>query len=391
MLGDTDAGIADQFRYLSEEEGFPVYSDSHITFFPDALSEYREIMDAVKMAQDYIFMEYHAIEDRKAFRHLKQALARKVSEGVEVRILYDDMGSIGLLSRGFRRQMEAIGINCRVFNRISIILRKFMNNRDHRKMTIIDGRTAFTGGFNLVDECFNYKHPYGQWKDTGVRMTGNVVNSMTEMFLAMWDSPGEEKEDFEPYFRRTENRKEGEGFIQPFSDDPLDDSYVAENTYMNMIRNARRSLYLTTPYLIPTDEMQQALISAAERGVDVRIITPGIPDKKLVYRATRANYADLLSSGIRIYEYSPGFLHAKQMIADDEIAIVGTINLDYRSMYYHFENAVLMYRANAVRQIAHDFADLFAVSREVKGAASEKNMCYGRMLDVFLRLASPLF
>lgn len=286
--------------------------------------------------------------------------------------------------------MEALGIRCRVFNKISPAFRLFMNNRDHRKITVVDGRTAFTGGYNLADEYFDITRPYGKWKDTGVKIVGNAVNSMTEMFLAMWNSSDETPEDFSKYYRNNE-RIEGQGFIQPYADNPLDESYVGENVYMNMIKNAKRTLYVTTPYLILSHAMKRELTMAAERGIDIRILTPGIPDKKIIYRVTRSYYEGLVKHGVRIYEYTPGFLHAKQMVADDEAAVVGTINMDYRSFYHHFENAVLMYRTEAIHKISDDFEHMFLVSREVTEEYRDGRKRRFLFLDDILRLIAPLF
>lgn len=389
-LEGKDSGIANQFRYLAKTEGFPVFDDSDIEFFPQAKDAYRALLEAVRQAEEFVFLEYHAIEDSVAFRELKAILLEKVKKGVEVRILYDDVGSIGFLNGSFMKKMNALGIKCRVFNRISPAFRLFMNNRDHRKITVVDGKRAFTGGYNLADEYFDITRPYGKWKDTGVAITGNAVNSMTEMFLAMWNSSDEVPEDFSRYYRLNERCTAG-GYIQPYADNPLDDSYVGENVYMNMIKNAKRTLYLTTPYLILGHAMQRELTMASERGVDVRIVTPGIPDKKLIYRVTRSYYEGLVKRGVKIYEYTPGFLHAKQMVADDDIAVVGTINMDYRSFYHHFENAVMLYEASAVNKISEDFEDLFYISKDVSDEYRYGRKNRWRLLDGILRLAAPLF
>lgn len=389
-LDICDAGIANQFRYLERTEGFPAYEDSKIEFFPEAKDAYRILLESVKTAKEFIFLEYHAIEDSTAFHELRNLLVQKVRNGVEVRILYDDVGSIGFLNGSFKKKMEALGIRCRVFNKISPAFRLFMNNRDHRKITVVDGRTAFTGGYNPADEYFDITRPYGKWKDTGVKIVGNAVNSMTEMFLAMWNSSDETPEDFSKYYRNNE-RIEGQGFIQPYADNPLDESYVGENVYMNMIKNAKRTLYVTTPYLILSHAMKRELTMAAERGIDIRILTPGIPDKKIIYRVTRSYYEGLVKHGVRIYEYTPGFLHAKQMVADDEAAVVGTINMDYRSFYHHFENAVLMYRTEAIHKISDDFEHMFLVSREVTEEYRDGRKRRFLFLDDILRLIAPLF
>lgn len=389
-LLEKDLGIANQFRYLAKTEGFPVFCDSEVEYFSEAKEAYKALVSAVKSAKEFVFLEYHAIEDGVAFYELKNALKEKAKEGVEVRILYDDVGSIGFLSESFIRKMEALGMKCKVFNRISPLFRFFMNNRDHRKITVVDGKLAFTGGYNLADEYFGVKKPYGKWKDTGLSISGNAANSMTEMFLAMWNSNEKEPEDFEKYYRVNERDCGQCGFVQPYGDNPLDDSYVGENAYMNMIKNSKESLYITTPYLIPGVSMQRELTMAAERGVDVRIVTPGIPDKKVIYRVTRSYYEGLVKRGVRIYEYTPGFLHSKQMVADDEIAIVGTVNMDYRSFYHNFENAVMLYETNAIQDISSDFKALFSVSKEVTEDYRKGRKNRLRIPDAILRLLAPL-
>ena len=265
-----------------------------------------------------------------------------------------------------------------------------MNNRDHRKVTVIDGKVGFTGGYNLADEYFNITHPYGQWKDTGVRMEGEAVRNLTVMFLELWNAIDHTDTDFEKYLEPVEYQPKENAYVQPFGDSPMDDEPVGENVYMNIVKNAKDYVYFTTPYLIITDEFKRELCMAAKRGVDVRIITPGIPDKKVVYQLTRSYYAGLAKEGVRIYEYTPGFLHAKQCVCDGETAVCGTINLDYRSLYLHFENGVFFYNCKAVGDMRKDFDNLFPICREVTEQYRSGRSAAVRIGQCILRLFAPL-
>ena len=302
-----------------------------------------QIADLAK-AEKFIFMEYHAIEDAEAWKQIQNVLEERVRAGVEVRVFYDDMGSIGFINTDFIKKLNAVGIQCRVFNPFAPGLNVFLNNRDHRKITVIDGKIGFTGGYNLANEYFNITLPYGTWKDTGIRLEGDAVRSLTVTFLEMWNAVSDKDRndtDFSLYLPECEYHAKQNGFIQPYADSPLDDEQVGEEVYISMANKAEKYCWFITPYLIITDEMTHALTLAAKRGVDVRIITPGIPDKKMVYSVTRSFYNSLVRNGVRIYEWTPGFCHAKMSVADDCMATCGTINLDYRSLYHHFENRML--------------------------------------------------
>lgn len=383
--------VAGECRYIGSTGQFPVYTNTDVTFYPDALPGFEAQLQALEEAKDFIFLEYHAIEEAEAFSRMKEILIKKVAAGVEVRILYDDVGSLGFIDTGFIKRMEDVGIKCRVFNPVVPFINLFMNNRDHRKITVIDGRVGFTGGYNLADEYFNITHPYGYWKDTGIRLTGDGVKSLTVLFLKLWNAMGETDTDCSRYLPKIEYTAAESGFVQPYADAPMDSEPVSENAYLNMIKTAKHKLYIATPYLIISDEMNRELRLAAARGVDVRIITPGIPDKKLIYKVTRSYYMGLVRGGVRIFEYTPGFIHAKQMLCDDESAIVGTINLDYRSLYHHFENGVLFYGYHAVADIVDDFDATLASCEEVTGKYLAKKSSSPHLWQCFLRLIAPLF
>lgn len=389
-LEEIDFAVANQTRYISDYGKYPVYRNSDIEFYADALDGLEAQLVELKNAEKFIFMEYHAIEDTKAFGRIRKILAEKSRAGVDVRVIYDDVGSVGFISPEFVKELKKEGIQCRVFNPLMPILNVFMNNRDHRKITVVDGKVGFTGGYNLADEYFNYTHPYGHWKDTGVKIQGDAVRSLTVTFLEMWNVIKKSDADYDQYLPKAEYHAKEGGFIQPYADSPLDQEYVGENVYMNLIKDAKHEIFFTTPYLIISDEMCRELGLAAKRGVDVRIITPGIPDKKLIYKVTRSYYEGLVKNGVKIYEYTPGFLHAKQCVCDGKAATVGTINMDYRSLYLHFENGVFLYGCDAVKQIRKDFENIFFVCREMTEKYPKGHTAFYLGVRNIIRLFAPL-
>ncbi|WP_147614994.1 cardiolipin synthase [Treponema pectinovorum] len=386
-----DKRVANQFFYLSKNEHFPAFINTYAKFYGNTTECFLEQLKALRLAKKFIFIEYHAIEDAKAFSQMLKILEQKVKDAVEVRILYDDVGSIGFINRKFTEKMAALNIRCKDFNSVSPLISLFMNNRDHRKMMIIDEKVAFTGGYNIADEYFNYTSPYGHWKDSGLKIRGTAVNTFTQLFLEMWNSSEKKIENLSSYFENSKYKNSSsDGFIQPYADTPLDNSYTGENVYLNIIKWAENYVYITTPYLILGDEMKRELFLAALRGVDVRIVTPGIPDKKLIYKLTRSFYSELIAAGIKIFEYSPGFIHSKQMLADDSLAAVGTINMDFRSFHHNFENGVLMYKTGAISSIKDDFDSIFKVSADVSEKYKKRKKHFMSFSDRVLRLFSTL-
>ncbi len=397
QMQKSSLNAANQSGYIWKHGGYPVYQNTEVSFYRDTIRGLEEQKKELLRAEHFIFMEYHAIEDAEAFGGIRKILAEKAAEGVEVLVIYDDIGSIGFINPDFISRMEADGIACRVFNPLIPFLNVFMNHRDHRKITVIDGQVGFTGGYNLADEYFNITHPYGQWKDSGLKLTGDAVTSLTVMFLEMWNAIQMTDSDYDKYLSAACRTGDSmtvpakmQCFVQPYADSPLDDELVGENVYMNLVRSAETYVYFTTPYLIISDEFGRELELAAKRGVDVRIVTPGIPDKAVVYKLTRSYYAGLVRTGVRIYEYTPGFLHAKQCICDGRLAVCGTINLDYRSLYLHFENGVLLYNCDAIKDMRRDFDELFEASREVTKNYQSKRSTMLRMGECILRLFAPL-
>ena len=384
------AGVS---TYLSDCCGYPLYNDTDIEYYAQAQDGLAAQKEELKKAENFIFMEYHAIEDAEAFHGILVILEEKVKEGVEVRVFYDDMGSIGFINTDFVKRLEAKGIKARVFNPFTIGLNIFYNNRDHRKITVIDGKVGFTGGYNIADEYFNITHPYGYWKDTGVKLTGGAVRSLTVLFLEMWNSVRADDEDdayFDKYLPAFSHRPVEKAYVQPYGDNPMDDEQCGENVYISIAEQARKYVWFITPYLILTDEMIHAFGLAAKRGVDVRIITPGIPDKKLVYSVTRSYYNTLTRNGVKVYEYTPGFCHCKMCVSDDIVATNGTINLDYRSLYHHFENGCMYAGCQAVLDTKNDFDEIIAVSKDVTAMYRNGQKASNNILQFLLRLFAPL-
>ena len=384
-----DSAVAGQMRYLQDWCKYPVYRNTQVEFHAQTDAAFAALKEELRKAEKFIFMEYHAIELSDCFLEIEEILAERVRAGVEVRLFYDDAGSAVFIGPRFVKRMEGLGIKCRVFNPLVPIVSAFMNNRDHRKITVIDGKVGFTGGYNLADEYFNVKQPYGHWKDTGILLRGEAVRSLTQMFLEMWNAVKKMDADYSAYLMPVEPAEDG-GYVQPYADSPLDEERVGENVYLNMLKTARRYAWITTPYLILDDEMVQELTLAAKRGVDVRIITPGIPDKKIVFQLTRSYYAQLVRGGVRIFEYTPGFLHAKQMLVDGKSAVVGTINLDYRSLYHHFECATYIYKNDCIPDIERDFQESIAVSRQVTPETIRNEKPFYKIVGSLMKFVAPL-
>ena len=392
-LEEKDVSIANQARYVWKYAHYPVCNNTDIAYYADAAEGLQAQLADLKKAEKFIFMEYHAIEDAESFAGIRDILAQKASEGVEVRLFYDDVGSVGFIDPGFIGRMKELGIRCRVFNPMVPIFNIFMNNRDHRKITVIDGKVGFTGGYNLANEYFHVTQPYGYWKDTGIRLEGDAVRSLTITFLEMWNAVRDSDIDdvsFDRYLPDISYSAAESGYVQPYADSPLDADHVGENVYMDILKNAKKYCYFVTPYLVITDEMGRELSQAARRGVDVRIITPGIPDKKIIYQVTKSYYGSLCRNEVKIYEYTPGFCHAKMCISDDMIATVGTINLDFRSLYLHFEHGCLLYGCKVIKEIREDFERMFLQSAEVTGYYRYQRKLPLRIIQCILRLFAPL-
>jgi cardiolipin synthase len=348
-----------QANYLCRVTDMPCYHNSKVTYFRIGEDFHAALLDALKKAEQYIFMEYFLVEEGVMWNPIHEILVEKARQGVKIYFMYDDFGCMKILPQYYYKQLTSEGICCVPFNRVRPVLSGIHNNRDHRKITVIDGVTGFTGGANLMDEYINANDRLGHWKDSAVKVEGEAVKNLTMLFLSSWNMQSKTALECEPYLNVKYPVYEGGGTVIPYGDGP--DSFYPENAgrdvYLNMINAAKKHLYITTPYLICDSAFLYALRMAAKKGVDVRIIMPGIPDKQLIYLMSRSNYEPLIRDGVKIYEYTPGFMHAKNFICDDEFAVCGTINLDYRSLIHHFECGVWLYNMDAVREMKTDFID----------------------------------
>lgn len=377
--------------YLSCVAQYPTFQNGDVTYYESGEKMFSQMLDALRKAKKFILVEYFIIEHGKMWGEILKILLEKAEEGVQVRVLYDDFGCMLKLPPKYDRYLQSLHENVRAtsFNKVVPIFSVKMNNRDHRKILVVDGEVAFTGGVNLADEYINERSKLGHWKDTGLKITGDAVSSFTLMFFNLFNAVREDKEDIKNYLLpRKSALDKGALKIVPYDDSPLDKISVGETVYLDLIQRAKKYVYVFTPYLVLDDTMRGALCLAALRGVDVRIVTPGIPDKKTVYRLTRANYGVLMQAGVKIYEYTPGFIHAKSMLCDGESAVVGTINLDYRSLYLHFENAVY-FTGEAVKALEEDCQKTFTASR-LCTKDDVKRGVVGRVFDSALRVFETL-
>lgn len=393
-LAKEDAQALRLAEYMNRWAGFPVYAGTSVRYFPLGEDKFEALKVELRAAKEFIFMEYFIVERGVMWNSILEILEQKVKEGVEVRVMYDGMCSLILLPYNYPRELEKKGIRCKMFSPIKPTLSTYQNNRDHRKIVVIDGRTAFTGGVNLADEYINAKVRFGHWKDTAVMVKGDAAASFTMMFLQMWNVTEKKQDDYGKYLRP---RAAGEppvegaaGYVLPFGDSPMDGEQVGEQLYMDILNSAREYVHIMTPYLILDDEMENALCYAAKRGVDVRLIMPHIPDKLYAYLLARTYYPELIDAGVKIYEYTPGFVHAKEFVSDGEKAVVGTINLDFRSLYLHFECACYMYKNPVVEDVEQDFLETLAKCQPITREECKHYPLSKRAAGRALRLFAPL-
>lgn len=371
---------------------FPIYNHTVTKYYELSDYSYRDMLHDLRHAKHFIFMEYFIVAKGMMFDAIMEVLEQKVKEGVDVRFIYDDFGSVTTIPFGFKKKLNKMGIKCVAFNRFVPLFSVSQNHRDHRKICVIDGYIGYSGGFNLADEYINAKLRFGHWKDTGIRLEGEGVWSLTAMFLSNFYAyyPSYEKEGVEQFMPHVYHPDDfpNDGYVLPYGDDPLDNVSVGEDVYLNLITHASKTIDIMTPYFIIDDTMLKALILASESGVRVRVFTPHVPDKRAVFRVTRSYYYSLINANIEVYEYLPGFLHAKVMMVDGKIATVGTINFDYRSLYLHFECSVLLYQTSTIRQIQADFNRMSQISKRM---TKEETWHYKiGIIEALLRLAAPL-
>jgi cardiolipin synthase len=389
-----DKYIAQQSYYILKWSGYPVYKKTRAKYLKQGEELFAALKKELNKAKHYIFIECFIIEEGEMWNGILDILKAKVKEGIDIRLIYDDLGCAATLPAKYNKKLEEMGIKCQVFNPVMPYPSSKYNNRDHRKLVIIDGHTGFFGGCNIGDEYINKKMKFGYLKDADLMIKGDAVWSLTVMFLQMWNfdkdlSVDAVYENCRPQLYSDEEFTD-DGFIQPFADAPLDNENIGESVYLNMINKAKEYIYIYTPYLVIDNEMMIALSLAAQNGVDVRIVTPYIGDKIITHQLTRANYKKLIANQVKIYEYLPGFIHSKVMVSDDDIAVISTINMDFRSFYLHFECAALMYKTEAIKQMKEDYMNTLEVCKQITIEDCLAVKWYIRVFRSILKVLSPL-
>jgi cardiolipin synthase len=391
-LACSNRTAANQSQYIQDYSWSPPYVNTITEYLPSGEIKFERLKEELRNAKHYIFLEYYIIERGLMWDSVLNILVEKVKSGVEVRVIYDGVGCMRTLPSRYDRQLEDLGIQCCIFNPLKPILTARLNNRDHRKIAVIDGHVGFTGGINLADEYINAYEKFGHWKDTAIMLKGDAVWSLTVMFLAMWDYVRESNHEYLTYkYKQPSDLKTtSDEYVQPYEDSPIDNEPVGEIVYLNLINKATKYVYITTPYLIIDNEMATALISAAKGGVDVRIITPHVPDRWYVHAVTRSYYKPLVEGGVKVYEYTPGFIHSKTFVVDDDYGVVGTINMDYRSLFLHFECGVWLYRCNSIIAMREDFLLTQNAGQEITLEDLKMVKFYQKIAGSVLRIFAPL-
>jgi cardiolipin synthase A/B len=385
--------VADLNYYLNKSGRFPLYENTDVTYYPIGEKMFQSMLVELDKAKDFIFMEYFIVDDGYMWDNILEVLIKKANEGVDVRVMYDGTCEFALLPRTYPSSLEKLGIYCKVFSPVSPFISTHYNYRDHRKIMVIDGKTAYNGGINMADEYINYTHKYGHFKDVGVMLKGDAVDSFTLMFLQMW-SVNERHCDFSKYLNVGDSPSAGgyfsNGFVMPFGDCPLDEYDVGKSVYMDILNRAKDYVYIMTPYMIMDGELENSLTFSAERGVDVRIILPHISDSFVAQALAKTHYKKLLDAGVKVYEYTPGFVHAKVFVSDDVKSVVGSINMDYRSLYHHFECATYMYGTRCIEDIKSDYKDTLAKCQQVTYESIKNDKWYIKLIGKVLKFVAPL-
>jgi len=382
---------ANLVTYLNNQMAYPVYRNSSVTYFPSGEEKFEALKTQLKQAEEYIFLEYFIIEKGVMWNEILDILKEKVWQGVDVRVLYDGMCSLQALPYHYDKELRRAGIKCKQFSPIRPVVSSYQNNRDHRKICVVDGKVAFTGGVNLADEYINEKERFGHWKDTAIMVEGEAVQSFTMLFLQMWNLSEKRGEDYERYVvSKSSDTKNELGYVLPYADGPYEKQRVGEQVYLHILHHAKKYVHIMTPYLIIDHDMLTTLQYVASCGVEVIIIMPHIPDKWYAFVVAQTYYGTLIDAGVQIYEYTPGFVHAKVFVSDNDTATVGTINLDYRSLYHHFECGAFIYRNPVIWDIERDFQDTLKQCQKVTKENLKKRNIFGKIAGRILRLVAPL-
>ena len=389
-IGDKSIYAKNQSEYILNYAKCPVYNNTETTYFKIGEEKFEALLRELKKAEKFIFLEYFIIQEGKMFNSILEILEEKAKQGVDVRLIYDDVGCIVTLPHNYKNTLEAKGIKCRVFNPIKPFFTRRLNNRDHRKIVVIDGDVGFTGGINLADEYINEYEKHGYWKDAGIMLKGDAVWNLTVMFLSMWDYIDNKEEDYIKFKPSKNKYYNSKGYVQPFDDSPLINEPIGETVYLNLINKAKDYIYINTPYLIIDNEMATALKIAAKSGVDIKIVTPYIPDKKFVHAVTKSYYESFIKDGIEIYEFTPGFMHAKTFVVDDEYGVVGSINLDFRSLYLHYECGVWLYKTESIKSMKDDYLETLKKCHKVTMEECKNTSSIRKVLRLIIRMFAPL-
>lgn len=389
-IGDKSIYAKNQSEYILNYAKCPVYNNTETTYFKIGEEKFEALLRELKKAEKFIFLEYFIIQEGKMFNSILEILEEKAKQGVDVRLIYDDVGCIVTLPHNYKNTLEAKGIKCRVFNPIKPFFTRRLNNRDHRKIVVIDGDVGFTGGINLADEYINEYEKHGYWKDAGIMLKGDAVWNLTVMFLSMWDYIDNKEEDYIKFKPSKNKYYNSKGYVQPFDDSPLINEPIGETVYLNLINKAKDYIYINTPYLIIDNEMATALKIAAKSGVDIKIVTPYIPDKKFVHAVTKSYYESFIKDGIEIYEFTPGFMHAKTFVVDAEYGVVGSINLDFRSLYLHYECGVWLYKTDSIKSMKDDYLETLKRCHKVTMEECKNTSSIRKVLRLIIRMFAPL-
>lgn len=387
-IESSDKHVSNLVRYMNNCSPYIAYKNTTTMFFKSGEEKFDSLIKDLKEAKEFIFLEYFIISRGTLWDEILEILKEKASSGVEVRLMYDGMCETQGLPHKYHESLEKYNIKVKVINPVVPVLSTIQNNRDHRKIACIDGKIAYTGGINIADEYVNRKVRFGHWKDTAIRLEGEAANSFTLIFLAMWNVYEKNTKDYYNYL--TDYKTKTDGYILPYADSPLDLNHISKRIYLDIINTALKYVHIETPYLILDSELISALKYAAERGVDVKIIMPHKPDKKYAFYLAQSYYKELLNAGVKIYEYTPGFIHSKVFISDDIEGVVGTVNLDYRSLYLHFECATYLYKNSSIKDMENDFNETLDKSKEITLTIYNKRSIFKKIIGRLLRLFAPL-
>lgn len=390
-LRESKPANANLAHFLSGPLGFPTYRNTEVTYFPLGEDKFEALIPELKKARKFIFMEYFIVEEGYMWETILDVLIDKAAQGVEVRFMYDGMCAISMLPYDYPEQIQRYGIKCKMVSPIRPFLSTVQNNRDHRKICVIDGKTGFTGGVNLGDEYINKKERFGHWKDTAIMLKGDAVQSLTMLFLQMWNVDERQQDNYQRYLTPKRPMTDPDlGYVLPYGDSPFDNENVGEEVYFHILNHAKKYVHIMTPYLILDNEMITTLTRTAKSGIEVIIIMPHIPDKWYAFAVAKTYYRELIKAGVQIYEYEPGFVHAKVFVSDDDTATVGTINLDYRSLYLHFECGVFIYDNAVVKDVEQDFQNTLKRCHKVSLIEVKKQPLHLKVAGHVLRLFAPL-